>query len=558
MPESSSADGQFLSRRARREAERAAAAARAETTTSSDTAASDAVASDAAEPSSGGPHGAHTAPIPESTAPERRAADGQAPDSDEDLDEDDDRANELGPVAPRRPASNDPWKRPRRRRELRDGSADGDGAVEPASPESADAAATGDATSASDSAAPADASSTTNDDGNAPRPKSASELAEEPTFSSRAALKRYLREHGLDRPADGAPPEDSESPSDDAPPEDSSETLVANESAPDAVDADSAGTKASGLSEAEVDPPAAVKQDSGKPGGKKQGQPGKKAGQSGAGGKKQGGKKQGAKNRPGRAKGGQQKSGPAKAGQAKTGQGKAGPAGAGQAKGAQEKSGPQDPGPQKSEPQKPGRGRDSDNAAPATDTPEDQIASRGKGAFGEPTGATSEHEPTGDRQVPLPPGATRFPASAWATAKKTELRRGESHRHAAGSTDKHSAADASAQGKPRRRPVVKPPATAQVSVVTGAMPLSDAGTTGSLRPITAPVAKSGASGGTDFDDGSEVEDPPAPPLRASRAVNSDEPVLGRGGPSSTTLIVIGAAVVVAAALVVIGVLLVNG
>src|SRR5699024_11181528 len=60
------------------------------------------------------------------------------------------------------------------------------------------------------------------------------------------------------------------------------------------------------------------------------------------------------------------------------------------------------------------------------------------------------------------------------------------------------------------------------------------------------------------DDGSEVADPPAPPISASRAVSADEPVLSRRGPSTTLLLVVAVIVAVGLALAIIGVFMLNG
>lgn len=574
MPESTSADGQFLSRRARREAERAAREARqteiadqdaveqpseatespepaeltepTESNEATETTAS-AEPADAAEPddaaestdtakSTGFPaesHGVHTAPVH-----------AVRPESDDDLDEDDDEANKFGPVAPRRavarsnkhgewpgstaprvagtPAGEDapepppapahapspapagpkdPWKRPRRRRstwidgEPQDTAATGPESAESLRPDTETASTEAGSTEAGSTEA---GSLETGGDepAEAPSTMSASELANEPTFSSRAALKRYLREHGLVNPADDAP-------------DDENGTIAADE--PGAEDSGAADVAA---------------EDDG-------------------------------------AEGPATEESPAE--ENATGETAAGETAAGET--ADDVPADEDLIADEAVAAAPEPTEQSDllTSEPAVQsipvvTPEDETAGAEDPEAGEPPADPSapddpaadakapatESKP--DRQAPLPPGATRFPASAWATATKTDWRRGQS--------DKHSAADGSAQDRSRRMPVIKPPATASVSVVTGAMPLSEAGTTGSLRPVNAPLAgrHGGAPKGTDFDDGSELEDPPAPPLRASRAVNSDEPALGHHGPSSTLLIVLAAVIVVALVLVIIGLL----
>lgn len=571
MPESTSADGQFLSRRARREAERAAREARqteiadqdaveqpseatespepaeltepTESNEATETTAS-AEPADAAEPddaveSTGFPaesHGVHTAPVH-----------AVRPESDDDLDEDDDEANKFGPVAPRRavarsnkhgewpgstaprvagaPAGEgapeappapahapspapagpkDPWKRPRRRRstwidgEPQDTAATGPESAESLRPDT-ETASTDTGSTDTGSVEPAG-----DEPAEAPSTMSASELANEPTFSSRAALKRYLREHGLVNPADDAP-------------DDANGTIAADEP----------GAEESGAADVATE-------DDGAEGPATEGSA---------------------------AEGDAAEENPAEENAA--------------AETADDVPADEDLIADESVAASPEPTEQSDllTSEPAVQsipvvTPEDETAgaeepeagSEAETPAGEPPADPSapddpaadakapatESKP--DRQAPLPPGATRFPASAWATATKTDWRRGQS--------DKHSAADGSAQDRSRRMPVIKPPATASVSVVTGAMPLSEAGTTGSLRPVNAPLAgrHGGTPKGTDFDDGSELEDPPAPPLRASRAVNSDEPALGHHGPSSTLLIVLAAVIVVALVLVIIGLL----
>lgn len=638
MPESTSADGQFLSRRARREAERVAREARqssiadqdsadpaADPATESTTEAEQTGGSDnspiadrpaePAEPASETmeqatsaehgpvrPHGVHTAPVH-----------AVQPETDHDLDEDDDDANQFGRVAPRRaaarpnrhgewtgqssaatgapaapahapgtppapahspfeapgrpegPAAKDPWKRPRRRSTWID---DGQHEV--------DMAADGEAS---------DVETAQAEPAEAPATMSATELADEPTFSSRAALKRYLRDHGLDTPSEEATAEEARDSVDDSSAvaaehgdaatvtgtstadepavTESSAKAAARESEP-ADQSIPVVAPAAGEASADADAQAAA------PAGKGAKQAGKKTGGKKSGGKKKGANKQGAN---------------------KQGSGKPGLNEQADKPAAHESADSETLSPKPATSDEPGTdalanepadsrpavvGSTDDAAADSADKAVTDVPVADEKGADEPSADTSgadekgaddptpdekgADEPTadtpadttGDRQVPLPPGATRFPASAWATATKTDWRRGEAHRH--------SAADGSAQDKPRRMPVIKPPATASVSVVTGAMPLSEAGTTGSLRPVNAPLAgrQGSAPRGTDFDDGSEVENPPAPPLRASRGVNADEPALGHRGPSSTLLIVLGAIVVVGLALAVIGLLMVRG
>ncbi|WGW13963.1 hypothetical protein LWF01_09585 [Saxibacter everestensis] len=103
-----------------------------------------------------------------------------------------------------------------------------------------------------------------------------------------------------------------------------------------------------------------------------------------------------------------------------------------------------------------------------------------------------------------------------------------------------------------RSPVVRPPSTAQVAVVTGSLPL--AGTSALDRPglekTTWPFAED-----SDLDDNSEVSEPPVPPVRARTAVNTDEKMLIGSKSSRLPLIALGTAVAIGVVLVVVGLVL---